>query len=822
MKLYVIFLMWIILVNQCSAMFDSFDHLSEKWRQHKSSHANISVDTKRGVLVLSGMQYHFNYIERKLSFKEGSVQVDVNSGNDNSASWATSFVLYWDKTNYLRVLVTPAYGLLIIRSIDGVRKNYKTGLKISMANWYRIKVDMNKTKLNLYFSPVGGKLKKVLTVPRYASLLAAPAIILGKGNMRRRLGYAHNASRRGQKSSVEFDNFATGNVDEYVKEINAGAEQRKTANVNIQAKALKAVFWPQQTKKGGEIKTLWVVPGRYQRLSILYANFDSAVFAQNARIEISVPKNLGIKQMTFGIDDKIKIEQKQENDNILYSISRETNWKLPPGLHGYASLKNTNKPGWREWPENIFPELAVYFVPQKKISGEKIKARLVCNNVVGDWTELDIKEMPPLPPLLKDKGKGANVTLHILDLPITGMNKYRGDIIKNMFKVVKRLGVMFIISSKAKDEFALAKSAGIIPLLGSNPWWHYSTQCPRKYKPTANEKASEFNITGSDFCPVIIAEGQGTYGKFLEEVTRKTASSGAEGFYIDYECRMPFCYCERCRKAFIEYTGKADVKWPSEVKKNTKYYDSWISFRCWQGALYVKAIRDAVWKALPDSPVRAWVTGYNYRNNLKRSTIDVSKASKFLTEVEIPHYSLPYNYDDRIKSLEQGIKVIKDTVAVVDIPIIFCSSIDYPIGSVMWSDPDILDAQIMAIIGEGAQGVSFWGGHFQGAIDGRFMHKLVKWHNLLVSSVKYLRNGKREDKLLKISGNKKRLYSSLRVLGNKALVTLVNLSQQQKDLTISVPGFKIQGYTLPYKSKVINLSKVSIKPLEGIFIELQK
>ena len=821
MKFYSLVIISIILANQCSAMFDGFDQLSDKWKMNKSPQANISVNTKRGVLVLSGLQNCFNYVERKLSFKEGSVQVDINPGNDNAASWATSFVLYWNQTNFLRIRVTPTYKLMIISSVDGVRKVYKTGYKINMSSWYRIKTDMNKSSLNLYFSSVGNNLKKILTIPRHASWLAAPAVILGKGNIRIRRGFANSYFKTGKKSWVEFDNFVTGNADKYAKQIKAGTKQRKM-DIKVSSEALKTVFWPHQTKQGGTVKTLWVIPGEYQRLSILYSNFDSVAFATNARIEIIMPEKLGTKQITFGIDDKIKIESKQKKGNILYSISRVMNWKLPPGFHGYASGKERDKPGWQNWPRTISPELAVYFVPQKGVSGKEIKARLVCDNAVGAWTKLDIKEMSPLPALLKEKGKGADITAHILDVAITGMNKDRENILKSMFKFAKRLGFMFIISSQEKDEFTLAKYAGLIPLLGSNPWWHYSTQCPRKYKPTSSERASEINVSGSGFCPEIIAKGQGTYGKFLKEVTRKTASSGAEGFYIDYECWMPFCYCERCRKAFIDYTGKSDVKWPDEVKKNAKYYNSWVSFRCWQGALYIKAIRDAAWKALPNCPVRAWVSGYNYRNNLKTTTIDVSKAAKFLTEVEIPHYSLPYNYKENIKRVEEGIKTIKNTAKVVNIPIIFCSSIDYPVGSTTWSDPDILDAQIMAIIGEGAQGISFWGGHFQGVIDGRFMHKLVKWHNLLVPSVKYIKNGKRKDKLLKISGNKNRLYYSLRILGDKALLTLVNLSQQQKDLTVSVPGFKLQGYTLPYKSKVINLSKVSIKPLEGIFIELQK
>jgi hypothetical protein len=818
MKFCNLLIMSFVLISECNGMFDGFDQLSSKWVKNKSPKANISVNTKRGVLILSGLENHFNYVERKLDIKDGSVQVDVNPGNDFSASWAPSFLLYWNSKNYLRVMVNPTYGLKIISNVDGLVKVHKTREKIHAASWYRVRADMTNSGLSLYFSSVDSNLKKVLTISRCASWRDAPVSILGKGYMGKK-GFANSYSKHGKKYWVEFDNFVAGDVNKYIKQINEGINQRILKH-KVSSETLKTAFWPQQTKQGEKVKTLWVVPGEYQRLSILYANFDSVAFAENTIIEISVPKKIGIRQITFGIDDEIKIKRKEEKKNILFSVSRKTNWKLSPGLHGYDP-KNKKNPGWSKWPRRIFPELAVYFIPQKGVSGKEIKARLVCDNATGKWTKLDIKEMPPLPTLLKYKGKGADLTAHILDVPITGSNKYREDILKGMLENAKRLGFKFIISS-TKAESILSKSIGLVPLLGSNPWWHYLSQCSNNYKPNSNEKASVVNTRGSNFCPVIIANGQGTYGKFLKEVTRKTANSGAEGFFLDYECKMPLCYCERCRKAFIDYTGNSDVKWPSEVKTNAKYYDSWISFRCWQGALYVKAIRDAVWKALPGCPLRAWVAGYNYRNSIKTAHIDVSKAAQFLTEVETPHYSLPYSYDDRIKLVEEGIETVKDTVAVVNIPVIFCSSIDYPVGHTMWSDPDILDAQIMAVIGEGAQGVSFWGGHFQGAIDGKFMHKLVKWHNLLVSSVKYLKNGKREDKLLNITGNKNRLYSSLRVLDNKALVILVNLSKQKKDLIISVPGFKLEGDTLPYKRKRINLSKVTLKPLEGVFIELKK
>ena len=819
MKFYSLFIVSMIFINQCSAMFDGFDQISEQWTQKKSPKANISINKKRGVLILSGMENRFNYVERKLKLKTGNVQVDINPGNDISASWAPSFVMYWNPSNYLRVMVTPTYGLRVISNVNGSVKTYRTRQRIRAGNWYRVKIYMSASNLHVYFSSVDSNLKKILTLTRSHFWSEVPNLILGKGYMKKN-GFGNSYFKPGKKSIVKFDNFATGDVDKYLKQINRGVEQR-IIDRKISSEALKTAFWPQQTKQGEKVKILWVVPTEYQRLSILYANFDSAIVAKNVRIEISMPKKMNVKQITFGVDDKIKIEKKHNENNIIYLISRGENWELSPGLHGYYP-KDKSKPGWQNWPKKISPELAIYFVPQKNISGKEVKVRLVCDDSIGDWTKLDIKEMPSLPALLKDKGRGADITAHILDAPVTGNNKDRKIILKSIFESAKRQGFKFIISSQAKDEFALARSAGLVPLLGSNPWWHYSTQCPSKYKPDSSEKASEINSSGSNFCPMIIAEGRGTYGKFLEEVTRITASSGAEGFYVDYECRMPFCYCERCRKAFIDYTGKSDVKWPSEVKINAKYYASWISFRCWQGALYVKAIRDAVWKALPGCPVRAWVSGYNYRNNLKTTTIDVSKAAKFLTEVEIPHYTLPYDYKERIKLVKEGIKTVKDTAAVVNIPIIFCSSIDYPVGSTRWSNPDILDAQIMAIIGEGAQGLSFWGGHFQGAIDGRFMHKLVKWHNLLVSSIKYLKNGKREDKLLKISGNKDKLYYSLRILNDKALISLINLSEQSKKLTISVPDFKLEGYTLPYKRKTVNISKLSLKPLEGIFIELEK
>ena len=299
---------------------------------------------------------------------------------------------------------------------------------------------------------------------------------------------------------------------------------------------------------------------------------------------------------------------------------------------------------------------------------------------------------------------------------------------------------------------------------------------------------------------------------------------------LDYECRMPLCYCERCKNAFVTFTGAADVAWPDDVGKAGRYRGQWIGFRCHQGALYVKSIRDAARKAVPDCPMQAWLAGYDYKGTIARATIDVSKAAAFLTEPETPHYTLPADYSDMwtkdagIGSIEAGIQTVEDTLPAVEKPIIFCSSIIYPLGnSTPWSDPQLLDVQIQTIIAAGARGVSFWGGHFSGGIDGRYMEKFVKWHNLLVAAGDLLWDGKRGDILAEIEGGDPALLRRfVWVHGDRCLVALTNLTQVDSVVTVGVKGYNPKARLLLNGVPVDLGQPLTVPALDGAFLVLSR
>ncbi|MEN6305969.1 MAG: hypothetical protein ABFD96_24810, partial [Armatimonadia bacterium] len=268
----------------------------------------------------------------------------------------------------------------------------------------------------------------------------------------------------------------------------------------------------------------------------------------------------------------------------------------------------------------------------------------------------------------------------------------------------------------------------------------------------------------------------------------------ADGFMLDYECRPPLCFCDRCRQAFERYTKITDEKWPEDVKKEGRYYRRWIEFRCDQGARYVKVIGEAARRARPGCSLQAWIAGYDYAGTIESAQIDLSKAAEYLTEPEVPHYTLPDDYSDMwikdggLYTIEAGIKTVQDSLNVTKKPIVFCSSIIYPLGSATpWSDLQLLNAQMLAIIGQGARGLSFWGGHDDGSVDGRYLHLLAKWNAVLAAAGPFLWDGKRDDAAVTIQGadpNLVRKYVWL--LKDKALVFVVNLTQETQ--TVSVQG----------------------------------
>jgi hypothetical protein len=153
----------------------------------------------------------------------------------------------------------------------------------------------------------------------------------------------------------------------------------------------------------------------------------------------------------------------------------------------------------------------------------------------------------------------------------------------------------------------------------------------------------------------------------------------------------------------------------------------------------------------------------------------------------------------------------------VDVPVIFCSSVIYPLGAKpRWSDPQILDAQIQTIIAQGARGVSFWGGHFDGGLDGRYQHKLIKWHNLLARAGEFLWKGERDDSLVSISPEPSR---ELRAFAwrheNRLLIAVTNLSQEPIQVQVSAPGHGTNARTLLTDERVSLNEPVTVPVLDG-------
>ncbi len=558
-------------------------------------------------------------------------------------------------------------------------------------------------------------------------------------------------------------------------------------------------------------------------MTLLYPNFDSEQAAQDFRLQLELPDGLGLDRITLGTQT-LEITETPIAGGTAYEIRPRGGMGMPPEIGG-VDYETKQQPGWFSWPRNtVMQDLALFCQPVPAADGATIRARAVASSGAGPWREMTISMVAPVPELLD--GPDEDLGLSMWGGDIAAKVPAEPEILDRLMATWARLGVNRIHTHGREPVVTAAKAHGIDPFLYS--WWHYSTQCPPAYLPADDEKCSEPRRRGSGFCPQVIGEGIGTYGRFLDEVTAKMAESGCVGFMLDYECTMPMCFDDRCKQAFIEYTDLADVNWPEDVQDEGRYRDQWIGFRSWQGGRYCGAIRDAARRAVPDCPMQAWLAGYDYSNTIKSHQIDVSRAAEFLTEPETPHYTLPADYSDMwideagLGSVEMGIKTVQDTLDHVDKPVIFCSSIIYPCGSrTRWSDPQILDAQIQTIIAQGARGVSFWGGHFHGGTDGRYMHKLVKWHNLLATASEFLWHGERNDDLARVDDDDTKLLRRIVwTHGGRRLLALVNLSQEDRSLTAGVEDCSTDAKMLMTDTDVDLTQPITVPALDGLWLVL--
>lgn len=830
MRAFVCSIMGLCMALTCAEaqtlVYDSFesDALHERWAVDSAGDNTATVDPQRQVLMLKGLDNQFNHVETPLPESADRVQVDICNISDVTASWSPSLILYWDEDNWVRLMVSLMYNLRVQSSVEGEQAVASGGLKIRAGDWYRCAMKLEPDTIRVMCAEVGDELREVADLPRPESWARQPTIILGKGYMPAVAGkpdFDNNYYKTGKRTRVACDDFIIGDASGFADQLAASIERRELAGQHDPSK-LQVAFWPQVTRSDTQ-DTIWLAPGLYQRLTLLYSNFDPEHAARDFRLQLELPEGLGLDHITLGTYS-LEVTKTPIAGGAAYEIRPAGGMGLPPDIGG-VDYDTKEPPGWFSWPRNqVTPDLALFCEPWPAFDGAIIRARAMAASGAGPWTEMTMRTVAPLPPLLdgppEDLGLsmwGGDIVPQVPDEP---------EILDKLMATWARLGVNRIHTLGRASVVTAAKTHGIAPFLCS--WWHYSTQCPPDYVPTDEERCSEPRRKGSGFCPQVIAEGSGTYGRFLDDVTAKMAASGCVGFMLDYECSMPLCFDDRCKQAFIERSGLADVNWPEDVQGEGRYRKQWIEFRSWQGAFYCKAIRDAARRAVPDCPMQAWLAGYDYNNTIASHQIDVSKAAEFLTEPETPHYTLPADYSDMwiaeagLGSVEMGIKTVQDTLDHVDKPVIFCSSIIYPCGSrTRWSDPQLLDVQIQAIIAQGARGISFWGGHFQGGIDGRYMHKLVKWHNLLAAAGEFLWHGERQDEMAKISDDDtKVLRRFVWTLGDRRMLALVNLSQEDRSVTAGVEGCGTSAKLL-LTGETVDLSQpVTVPALDGVWLKL--
>ncbi len=801
------------------ALYDSFEApaLDARWTVDSSAEASATVDAGRQVLVLQTLDNRYNHIETPLPADFGRVQVDLLNINDTSASWSPGVILYWDETNWVQVMVSLTYSLRVnwAGGEGGATGNLRP---IIAGTWYRIALEMRPGEIGVLFGEPGGELAEVATVPRVPAWEGTATLIIGKGYMpavNAKPDFDNNYGRSTRTTRVEIDDVVVGDPGSVAQRLAASAGARVAVGEHDPA-TLEVAFWPNVTNPSTE-DTLWFADGAWQRLALVYANLDPTHNAQTPRFEIEVPAGIEVREVSFG-PHELSVTRKAVDGGTRLMVEPQ-GFTLPADFRG-VSFDDPDRPGWADWPRSRqTPALHIHCVGSSEAEGATVRARLVAEAGAGPWREMAVRVLPALPELAE--GPPEDLGLSLWEGMVAHDGADRAVVLDAMMASCARLGVKRLHGGGRSDVVAACRAHGIAPFLYS--WWHYSTQCPPSFRPTDDERATEASNSGSGFCPVVIAEGTGTYGEFLHTVTEKLRDSGCDGFMLDYECAMPLCFDDRCRDAFIEYTGLDDVAWPEDVRPDGRYREQWIGFRCRQGALYVRAIRDAAWAALPGCPVQAWVAGYDYNNTIESATIDVSKAAEYLTEVETPHYTLPADYSDMwfedagIGSVQSGIDTVQDTLEVVDIPVIFCSSIIYPMyHSTRWSDPQILDAQIQTIIAQGARGVSFWGGHFDGALDGRYQHKLVKWHNLLARAAEFLWQGERDDTLVRIApGPSRELRAFAWRLDDRLLIAVTNLSQEPTRVRLTAPGYGTEAREL-LSGEAADLSEpVTIPALDG-------
>ncbi|MCE5237898.1 hypothetical protein LLH23_05340 [bacterium] len=768
----------------------SAPQLDARWTRDVSKQGTMAVDARRQLLVLGGKENVYNHLETDLPTDVTSVQVDLNNVCDTAASWSPGVILYWGPDKYVRVMLSLHYGLRMEAAPGPGTVSLADKLRPVADTWYRVRLALAADTITLTVAQPGEAATATAELKRLPEWQGPCRLIMGKGYMPGEGGAPDfdNDYGRGEKIiAVHVDNVVVGQPPDLAARLAASVAAARVEGEQ-DPQQLHVAVWPNvlDDRTRG---TVWLAQGAYQRVCLVYDNLDATHSAKHVSVEIEASRHLAPREIIAG-DLPVQVQTSPAGDLVRCVLDFPANFVLPANFHGVDKPKGEG-PGWLNWPISpMMPPVFVHFRPESGETGV-LRARLRRDGQPGPWTELKAVVLPPLPPPPKADPRHLGFSLWE-GAALDPGGTLGPELLANMLQQYQQVGLRRLHLSGGRPLFEAAHRLGLHANLMS--WWDYSAQCPPDVTPTPEEKATEPSRY-TTICPEIIATGAGTYGRFLESVTTRMRESGADGFMLDYECRPPLCFCDRCRQAFARYAGVTDAAWPQDIKKGGRYYSKWIEFRCDQGARYVKVIGEAARQAKPGCALQAWIAGYDYAGTIESAQIDISKAAQYLTEPEVPHYTHPRDYRDMwtkdvgLASVEMGIQTVQDSLNVTSKPIVFCSTVIYPLGSATpWSDPQILNAQMLAMIGQGVRGLSFWGGHDDGAVDGRFLHLLARWNAVLAAAGPFLWDGKRDDAAVTVQGADGTLVRKhVWLLKNEALVFVVNLTQEDRLVSVQAP-----------------------------------
>ncbi|HUS80402.1 MAG TPA: hypothetical protein VM283_03980, partial [Armatimonadota bacterium] len=284
-------------------VFDSFEApaLDGRWTVDSSRDCALRLDPQRQVLMLEGMEHRYNHIETPWPEGARRLQVDVCNISDTAASWSPSVILYWGEGDWARLMISLTYSLRLHYSAGGEEVIKAGGLRIVPGAWYRVGMELTGAQVMVTCGEVGQEPVQVATVPRPASWSQPPTIILGKGYMQRMGGrpdFDNDYGRTNKRVRDAYDNFVIGDPAAVAEQIEASVARRVVVGEHDPAK-LQVALWPGVTHPETE-QTVWLAPSIYQRLSLIYSNYDDNQTAADVRFELETPVELGVEDITFG------------------------------------------------------------------------------------------------------------------------------------------------------------------------------------------------------------------------------------------------------------------------------------------------------------------------------------------------------------------------------------------------------------------------------------------------------------------------------------------------------------------------------------------